>query len=130
MQSFLSRRVGMVFALTLLLSVLVLSAAMQAQGKRPPVARAEIAVTLVADDSLGINTTNRFWMEGASAEVGYSLTPRISLAADYAGTHAASISNSGVPITLSFLSFGPRFRRPSKWRTSVYAEGLLGVALG
>ena len=102
----------------------------QATSTRSPALNGDLAVTYISERSLKAQTSDSFWMEGGSAELAFNLIHGIGVAADYTGAHASSIGNSGVPLTLTVITFGPRYRWHVDKRVSIYGEGLVGVASG
>jgi len=100
----------------------------QAQAVRGPLG--DLAVTFLGEHSLKADNGQSFWMEGGSAELGFNLFHGLGPAADYTGTHTSSIGSSGVPLTLSVIAFGPRYRWQANHRLSVYGESLFGYAHG
>ena len=102
----------------------------QATSPRSPALNGDLAVTYVTERSLKAGTSDTFWMEGGSAELAFNLIHGVGVAADYTSAHASSIGNSGVPLTLTVITFGPRYRWRVDKRVSVYGEGLVGVASG
>jgi len=118
------------FRIALCLWLLAATVSLRAQAQDSSPATADLAVTFIAERSLKANTTENFWMQGGSAEAGFHLMHGVGIAANYTGTHGSSIGDTGVPLTLSVLSFGPRYRWHRDSRISVYGEGLFGVARG
>ena len=102
----------------------------QATSTRSPALNGDLAVTYISERSLKAQTSDSFWMEGGSAELAFNLIHGIGVAADYTSAHAASIGNSSVPLTLTVVTFGPRYRWHVDKRVSIYGEGLVGVASG
>jgi opacity protein-like surface antigen len=102
----------------------------QASGSRSSALNGDLAVTYITERSIKAGTSDTFWMQGGSAELGFNLIHGIGVAGDYTGTHASSIGNSGVPLTLTVITFGPRYRWHAEKRISIYGEGLIGVASG
>ena len=90
----------------------------------------DIAVTFIGQRSLNADTGQSFWMEGGSGELGFNLIHGLGLAADYTATHTNSIGSDGIPLTLSVIAFGPRYRWHANHRLSVYGEPLFGYASG
>jgi hypothetical protein len=100
------------------------------QGQETQAGRGELAVTFVAQRSLKANTSQDFWMEGGSAEIGVSLVRGLAVVADVTGAHTASTGPSGVPLDLIMLTLGPRYRWHLRRRLSLYGQVLFGEATG
>jgi hypothetical protein len=92
--------------------------------------RLDLAITYVGEHSLKANTSENFWMQGGSIELGANLWRGWGMAADLTGTHAGSIGSSGIPLSLVTTTFGPRYRWHSDRRLSLYGQGLIGEANG
>jgi hypothetical protein len=90
----------------------------------------DLAVTFIGQRSLKADTGQNFWMEGGSVETGFDIRHGWGVAVDYTGTHTSSVGSGGVPLTLSVIAFGPRYRWHTNHRLSVYGEGLFGFADG
>lgn len=112
------------------LSILLLTSAGLAQTQAAHRSSGDFAATFIGQRSLKADTSQNFWMEGGSAEVGFNIMHGLGLAADYTGTYTSSIGSSGVPLTLSVIAFGPRYRWHAKKKVSVYGETLFGYANG
>jgi opacity protein-like surface antigen len=102
----------------------------QATSTRNSAFNGDLAVSYISERSLKAGTSDTFWMEGGSAELAFNLIHGVGVAADYTGTHASSIGNSSVPLTLTVITIGPRYRWHADRRISIYGEGLVGVATG
>jgi len=102
----------------------------QATNPRNTALDGDLSVSYISERSLKAGTSDSFWMEGGSAELAFNLSHGVGIAADYTGTHATSIGNSGVPLTLAVITIGPRYRWHASKRISIYGEGLVGVATG
>lgn len=114
--------------LALCMLLLTGTSVLWAQTPRPqPI---DLGVTYIAQRSVRTNTTQNFWLEGGSAELGLNLWHGFGPAADLTGGHTSSIGSSGVPLALVTATFGPRYRWHPGKQISVYAEGLFGVASG
>jgi hypothetical protein len=90
----------------------------------------DLAVTYSAERSLKANTSQNFWMQGGSVELGANVWHGLGIAAGITGTHAGSIGTSGVPLSLVTVTFGPRYRWHADHRLSIYGESLIGEANG
>jgi hypothetical protein len=112
------------------LSILLLTSAGLAQTQAAHRSSGDLAATFIGQRSLKADTSQNFWMEGGSAEVGFNIMHGLGFAADYTGTYTSSIGSSGVPLTLSVIAFGPRYRWHAKKKVSVYGETLFGYADG
>jgi hypothetical protein len=95
-----------------------------------PVHRLDLAATYSAERSLKANTSQNFWMQGGSIELGANVGRGWGIAANVTGTHAGSIGTSGIPLSLVTATFGPRYRWHAERRLSLYGEGLVGEANG
>jgi len=118
------------FRIALSMLLLTASTSLVAQTAASSPFGGDVAATFIAERSLKANTTENFWMEGGSAEAGFNVTHGVGFAADYTGTHTSSIGTTGMPLTLSVVVFGPRYRWHQRKRVSVYGEALFGVAFG
>lgn len=88
----------------------------------------DAGVTFIAERSLKANTSQNFWMEGGSIELGANVWKGWGIAADVTGTHTNSVGNSSVPLSMITTTFGPRYRWQANKKWSVYGEGLIGEA--
>lgn len=95
-----------------------------------PQNRLDLAATYSAERSLKSNTSQNFWMQGGSVELGANVWHGLGVAADVTGTHASSIGTSSVPLSLVTVTFGPRYRWHADHRIAIYGEGLIGEANG
>lgn len=92
--------------------------------------RLDLSVTYIAERSLKANTSQNFWLQGGSIELGANVYHGWGIAANVTGTHAGSIGTSNIPLSLVTATFGPRYRWHADRRLSVYGEGLAGEANG
>jgi len=118
------------FRIPLCILLLAGTGFLRVQAQSSSSSAGDIALTFVAQHSLKADTTETFWMEGGSAELGFNLAHGIGVVADYTSAHAGSIGDTGVPLDLAVASFGPRYRWHPDKRISIYGEGLVGVASG
>lgn len=116
------------FRIALCLSLLAGSVSLEAQTQQPR--RLDLAVTYLAERSLKANTSENFWMQGGSIQIGANVWRGWGIAADVTGIHAGSIGSSGVPISLVTTTFGPRYRWHADRHLSLYGQGLIGEADG
>jgi len=101
-----------------------------AQTAKPAASSLDLAVTYNAQ-STNIDTTNRFWMQGGSAQLHGQFWRGLGVVADVAGTHTANMHNSGVGLDLVTATFGPRYT----WQLPhnkfiVYGQFLAGEVWG
>jgi hypothetical protein len=91
-------------------------------------ARLDLSVTYIGERSLKASTSQNFWMQGGSIELGANLYRGWGIAADVTGTHTGSIGTSGLQLSLVTTTFGPRYRWHADRRLSLYGQGLIGEA--
>jgi hypothetical protein len=119
------------FRITLCMLLFSAAGTLHAQAlaqAQPP--RLDVSVTYAAERSLKANTSQNFWMQGGSIELGANVWHGWGIAADITGAHASSIGTSGVPLSLVTATFGPRYRWHADRRLSLFGEGLIGEANG
>ena len=104
----------------------LLAGAAAAPAQEQP--KLDIGVTFTAEASLKANTSQNFWMEGGSIELGANVWKGWGIAADITVAQGSSIGNSGVPLSLQTAAFGPRYRWHAKQKWSIYGQVLLGEA--
>ena len=104
------------------------TAALWAQTPGPQ--RIDLGVTYIAQRSLRASTTQNFWLEGGSAELGLNVWHGVGPVVNFTGGHTGSIGSSGVPLAVLTTTFGLRDRRHAGKRVSIYGEGLFGFASG
>jgi predicted porin len=92
--------------------------------------RLDLAVSYIAQDSLKASSSQNFWSQGGSVELGANVWRGLGIAADVTGTHAGSIGSSGIPLSMVTVTFGPRYRWYTQKKLSLYGEALLGEASG
>ena len=112
------------------LCTLLLAGAAFLQAQTPQPTRLDLSATYIAERSLKANTSQNFWLQGGSIELGADVYRGWGIAANITGTHAGSIGASGIPLSLVTAAFGPRYRWHAGHRISVYGEGLAGEANG
>jgi hypothetical protein len=115
------------FRITLCILLFAGTSSLRAQSSQN---RLDLAATYSAGRSLKSNTSQNFWMQGGSVELGANVWHGFGIAADVTGTHAISIGNSSVPLSLVTVAFGPRYRWHADHRIAIYGEGLIGEANG
>ncbi|MGA7832383.1 MAG: hypothetical protein WCA21_15600 [Terracidiphilus sp.] len=101
-----------------------------AQTAKPSAFSLDFAVTYNAQ-STNIDTSNRFWMQGGSAQLHGQLWRSLGVVADVAETHTSNMHNTGVGLDLVTATFGPRYtwQLPHK-KLSVYGQFLAGEVWG
>ena len=112
----------------LFLAVVVSTSAAQTQQLAPPTGHLDLAVTYGADRT-NLTTGNSFWMQGGSAEAVGVFPHGLGLVADVTGLHAGSISSTQVPLSLVFVTFGPRYTWRAPWHAGKHDLSLFGQAL-
>ena len=100
------------------------------RAQSPEPRRLDLSITYIAERSLKANTSENFWMQGGSIELGANVWNGLGIATDITGTHAGSIGSSGPPLSLVTVTFGPRYRWHAGQHLSLYGEGLIGEANG
>jgi hypothetical protein len=116
------------FRIALCILLLTGSDFVRAQESQPT--RLDLSVTYVGGHSLKANTSENFWMQGGSIELGANVVRGWGIAANVTGAHAGSIGTSSLPLSLVTTTFGPRYRWHADRRLSLYGEGLIGEANG
>jgi len=116
------------FRIALYMSLLAGTGLLQAQAPIP--VSLDLSVTYIGERSLKANTSENFWMQGGSIELGANVWRGWGIAADVTGVHAGSIGTSGLPLSLVTTTFGPRYRWHADRRLSLYGQGLIGEANG
>jgi hypothetical protein len=101
---------------------------LRAQGSQPN--RLDLSIAYIGERSLKANTSQNFWMQGGSIELGANVWRGLGIAADITGVHTGSIGTSGLPLSLVTITFGPRYRWHPDRRLSLYGQGLIGEANG
>jgi hypothetical protein len=115
------------FRITLCILLLAGTSSLQAQSSQN---KLDFAATYAAERSLKSNTSQSFWMQGGSVELGANIWHGLGIAAGATGANSSSIGTSGVPLSLVTVTFGPRYRWHADHRISIYAEGRIGEANG
>ena len=90
----------------------------------------DLAVTYDGERSLRASTSQTFWMQGGSIELGANVWHGWGSGAEVTGTHASAIGSTNIPLSLVTATFGPRYRWHADGRVSIYGQGLLGEANG
>ena len=98
-------------------------------AQRQP-AKLDLSVTYIGERSLKASTSQNFWMQGGSIELGANVWRGWGIAANVTGTHTGSIGTSGLPLSLVTTTFGPRYRWHADRRVSLYGQALIGEANG
>jgi hypothetical protein len=101
---------------------------LRAQNSQPN--RLDLSITYIGERSLKAQTSQNFWLQGGSIELGANVWRGWGIAADVTGTHTGSIGSSGLPLSLVTTTFGPRYRWHAARRLSIYGQGLIGEANG
>lgn len=91
--------------------------------------RYEVSAAAVGEHSNRANSSQSVSMTGGEAGIAVDLHRGWGLAANFSGTHSGSVGQSGVPLTLTTLTFGPHYRYGKK-RLSTYGALLFGFAHG
>jgi len=114
--------------LRIALGLLVLASALDLAAQTAP--KVDLAVAYTGQRSLEAGTGENFWSQGGALTLGTNLWHGLGVAADLAGSHAASIGSSGIPLSLVTTTFGVRYRWHGDHRLSPYGQGLVGEAHG
>jgi opacity protein-like surface antigen len=112
------------------LCILLFPAASLLHAQQMPSPKLDVAFTFLAERSLQTTTSDTFWMQGGSIELGTNVWHGLGIAANVSGTHANAVGATTVPLSLVTATFGPRYRWHANHRVSIYCEGLLGEANG
>jgi hypothetical protein len=90
----------------------------------------DVAITYSAAMS-NATTTDRFWMQGGSAQLHSELYRGLGVVAEVSGAHTGSINSSGVGLDIVTATFGPRYTwSPVHSRYSIFGQALVGEANG
>jgi predicted porin len=108
--------------------LIVFASALLLHAQAP--SRLDLSVSYLGEYSLAANTVQNFWMQGGSIELGTNTYRGLGIVACVSGTHASSIGNGGIPISIVTATFGGRYRWHAGHKISVYVEGLLGESNG
>jgi hypothetical protein len=92
--------------------------------------RLDLAVTYIGQRSVKASSSQNFWSQGGSVELGANVWRGLGIAADVTGTNAGSIGSSGIPLSMVTVTFGPRYRWVARKSLSLYGETLFGEANG
>jgi hypothetical protein len=90
----------------------------------------DLSASYLGEYSLSANTSQSFWMQGGSIELGTNTFHGLGMVAIVSGTYASSIGNSGIPLSIITATFGARYRWHADHKISLYAEALGGEANG
>jgi opacity protein-like surface antigen len=112
------------------LCILLLSATSILRAQASPSRRLDLSITYIAEHSLKAQTSQNFWIQGGSIELGANVWRGWGIAANVTGTHTGSIGSSGLPLSLVTTTFGPRYRWHADRRVSLYGQALIGEANG
>jgi hypothetical protein len=117
--------------LSLLLAGAMMASPMLAQNATvQPKYPLDVAITYSTAMS-NATTTDRFWMQGGSAQLHGELDRGLGVVADVSGTYTGSISSSGVGLDIVTATFGPRYTwSPAHSRYSIFGQALVGEANG
>lgn len=110
--------------------ILLLSATSILRAQTSPSRRLDLSITYIAEHSLKAQTSENFWLQGGSIELGANVWRGWGIAANVTGTHTGSIGSSGLPLSLVTTTFGPRYRWHADRRVSLYGQALIGEANG
>lgn len=89
-----------------------------------------MGVTYLAQRSIKADTTENFWMQGGSIELGADVWKGLGFGLNISGSHAGFIGSSNVPLSLQTITVGPRYRWHSGHKVSLYGEAMIGTANG
>jgi predicted porin len=90
----------------------------------------DIAASYLSQYSLAANTSQNFWLQGGSIELGTNTYRGLGAVVIVSGTHGSSIGSSGIPLSIVSAVFGGRYRWHADHKMSLYVEGLAGEANG
>jgi hypothetical protein len=116
-----------VLSMAMMLAAGAASAQAVAAGQSAPI---DLAVTY---DALHTNhiTSQSFWMQGGSVELGARAYRGLSIAARVEGLHAGTNSTTAEPLSLVTAVFGPRYTLETRsHRYAIFGEGLVGISNG
>jgi hypothetical protein len=128
--SFFGRSLHLPILLRITLCILLLTGSGFLRAQKPKLTRLDLAVTYIGERSVKANTSQNFWMQGGSIELGANLGRGWGIGASVTGSHAGSIGASGLPVSQVTTTFGPRYRWHADRRLSLYGEGLIGEVNG
>lgn len=123
----------MPISLRIALGILLLTVTgfVRAQTPQTPQAHGlDLSVTYIGERSLKANSSENFWMQGGSIELGADAWRGWGIALNVTGAHGGSIGSSGIPLSLVTIAVGPRYRWHADRRFSLFGEGLIGEADG
>jgi hypothetical protein len=116
------------FRIALFMSLLAGTGLLQAQAPIP--SSLDLSVSYIGERSLTANTSENFWMQGGSIELGANVWRGWDIAANLTGTHTAQSEAVACPLSLVTTTFGPRYRCHADQRVSLNGQGLIGEANG
>jgi opacity protein-like surface antigen len=128
--SFFGRSLHVPTSFRIALFALLVTCTSFVPAQAPHSGRLDLSVTYLDERSLKAGSSQNFWMQGGSIELGANVWRGWGIAADVTGTYASSIGSSGVPLSLVTTTFGPRYRWHADRRLSLYGQGLIGEANG
>jgi hypothetical protein len=92
--------------------------------------KVDLSASYLGEYALAANTSQSFWMQGGSIELGTNTFRGLGIVAIVSGTHTSSIGSSGIPLSIVIATFGVRYRWHADYKISIYAESLGGEANG
>jgi len=92
--------------------------------------RTDIVATYTTERALRASSGQSFWKQGGSVSLGTELWKGFGPAADLSVSYAGSIGSSGVSLTTTALTFGPRYRWHPQSKLSPFGEALFGFVHG
>ena len=113
------------------LCILLLTGSGLLQAQEPQLTRLDLSVTYIGERSLKANTSQNFWMQGGTVELGARAYHGLGIAARVEGLHAGANSATGEPLSLVTAVFGPRYTWETRsYRYVIFGEGLVGISNG
>ena len=112
-------------------AMVLLPSALWAQQTATKGVRPDVDVAITYDAQRGTTAGgDGFWTQGGSAELTATFYRGLGITADLTGTHAGSISPSGVGLTLVTATFGPSYTWRAPHDLRIFGQGLFGFASG